>query len=127
MRITATMLAAVLALIGLAAGVNGQDKPVTHKKVRTIKGCLSKTEDAKEFTLTGADGSTWEVKSDGVDLAQHVGHTISATGVVSNATLHGAKEDAKNKAKEHGVDKDAAEHGHMTVTNVKMVGSSCAT
>jgi hypothetical protein len=97
----------------------------THKKTRTLTGCLQKAEDAKEYNLTTKDGGTWEVKSDSVKLAPHVGHTMTVTGVVSNATLHGAKEDAKSEAKEHGVDKDSTEHGHMTVTNVKMVSDSC--
>jgi hypothetical protein len=97
----------------------------THKKTRTLTGCLQKAEDAKEYNLTTKDGGTWEVKSDSVKLAPHVGHTMTITGVVSNATLHGAKEDAKSEAKEHGVDKDSTEHGHMTVTNAKMVSSSC--
>jgi hypothetical protein len=65
------------------------------------------------------------VKSDSVDLAKHVGHTITVTGAVQNAALHGAKEDTKAEAKEHGVAKNSTEHGHMTVTNVKMVSTSC--
>jgi hypothetical protein len=47
------------------------------------------------------------------------------TGAVQNAALHGAKEDTKAEAKEHGVAKNSTEHGHMTVTNVKMVSTSC--
>jgi hypothetical protein len=39
--------------------------------------------------------------------------------------MHGMKEDAKEEAKEHGMDKKATEHGHMTVTNLKMVSGSC--
>ena len=35
--------------------------------------------------------------------------------------MHGMKEDAKSEAKEPGVDKDSAEHGHITVTNLGMV------
>jgi hypothetical protein len=66
-----------------------------------------------------------EVKSDSVKLAPHVGHTVTVTGVVSNAELHGTKEDIKGEAKEHGVDKGSTEHGHMTVTNVKMISESC--
>jgi hypothetical protein len=97
----------------------------THKKTRTLTGCLQKAEDAKEYNLTTKDGGTWEVKSDSVKLAPHVGHTMTITGVVSNATMHGVKEDAKSEAKEHGVDKDSTEHGHMTVTNAKMVSNSC--
>jgi hypothetical protein len=97
----------------------------THKKTRTLTGCLQKADDAQEYNLTTKDGGTWEVKSDSVKLAPHVGHTMTMTGVVSNATLHGVKEDAKSEAKEHAVDKDSTEHGHMTVTNVKMVSDSC--
>jgi hypothetical protein len=98
----------------------------THKKVRTLSGCLQKGDDAKEYKLTTAKGSTWEVKSDAVKLDEHVGHSVTITGVVSNATIHGAKEDAKSEAKEHGVAENSTEHGHMTVTGLKMVSESCA-
>ena len=53
-----------------------------------MTGCLAKGDSAKEFMLTGSDGSTWEVKSSKVALGEHVGHTVTATGVVSNATAH---------------------------------------
>jgi hypothetical protein len=35
------------------------------------------------------------------------------------------KEDTKSEMKEHGMDKDAKEHGHMTVTGLSMVSESC--
>src|ERR1700693_645308 len=115
-----------LMFTGTASLATAQDATrTTHKKTRTLTGCLQKAEDAKEYNLTTKDGGTWEVKSDSVKLAPHVGHTMTITGVVSNATLHGVKEDAKSEAKEHGVDKDSTEHGHMTVTNAKMVSNSC--
>jgi hypothetical protein len=97
----------------------------THKKTRTLTGCLQKSDDADEYRLTTAKGATWEIKSDTVKLGDHVAHTVTIT-VVSNATLHGAKEDAKAEAKEHGIDKDSSEHGHMTVTHLKMVSDSCS-
>ena len=109
---------------GLAAA---QDTTkTTHKKTRVLTGCLQKGDDAKEYKLTTAQGATWEIKSDTVKLEEHVAHTITITGVVSNATLHGAKEDTKAEAKEHGMDKDSTEHGHMTVTHLKMVSDSCS-
>jgi hypothetical protein len=101
------------------------EKPTTHKKVRTLSGCLQKGDSDKEFKLTDAKGDNWEIKSDAVALSEHVGHTVKVTGVVSNAMAHGAKEDAKEKASEHGVG-DSAEHGHMTVTGLKMVNESCS-
>jgi hypothetical protein len=120
---------AVLSLFvfaGIAGLATAQEpKKTTHQKTRVLTGCLQKSDDANEYNLTTGKGATWEVKSDAVALAPHVGHTVTVTGVVSNAALHGLKEDAKEEAKEHGMDKDAKEHGHMTVTDVKMVSESC--
>ena len=93
--------------------------------VRQVTGCLAKGDSAKEFVLTGSDGSTWEVRSSNVALAEHVGHTVTATGVVSNAAMHNLKEDAKEAAKDSGMKKDDSEHGHLKVTAVKMVSESC--
>jgi hypothetical protein len=93
--------------------------------VRNVTGCLSKGEGAKEFLLTGSDGSTWEVRSSKMALGEHVGHTVTATGVVSNATMHNMKEDAKDAAKDSGMKKSDAEHGHMKITDVRMVSESC--
>src|ERR1700746_2211997 len=63
--------------------------------VRDITGCLSKGDSANEFLLTRNDGGTWEVRSSKVALAEHVGHMVTATGVVSHAAMHNMKEDAK--------------------------------
>src|ERR1700687_1443603 len=93
--------------------------------VRDVTGCLSKGDSASEFLLAGNDGSTWEVRSSRVALGEHVGHTVTATGVVSNAKMHNMKEDAKEAAKDSGVKKSDAEHGHMKITSVKMVSESC--
>src|SRR6266849_4352198 len=93
--------------------------------VRDVTGCLSKGDSANEFLLTGNDGSTWEVRSSRVPLAEHVGHTVTATGVVSNAKMHNMKEDAKDMAKDSGMKKSASEHGHMKITAVQMVSDSC--
>jgi hypothetical protein len=71
--------------------------------VRDVTGCLAKGDGAREFLLTGNVGSTWEVRSSKVALAEHVGHTITATGVVSNAVMHNMKEDAKEAAKDSGM------------------------
>src|ERR1700686_1664241 len=81
---------------------------------RTITGCLSQGDSAKEFNLAASDGSTWEVRSSNVSLAKHVGHTVTATGVVSNATAHNMKEDTKDMAQDRGMKKDNTEHGHLT-------------
>ena len=128
MRKSIMFLAGALLLSGCASSAFAQDKP--KAKVRTITGCLSKAKGADEYLLTGKNGSTWELHSSDnsnsqVSLSDHVGHTVTATGVVSNAKLHNLKEDAKETAKDTGVTKDDKEHGHLTITAIKMVSESC--
>jgi hypothetical protein len=124
---TAITVLALFVFTSTAGLATAQDTTkTTHKKTRTLTGCLQKGDDANEYKLTTAKGATWEIKSDTVKLGDHVAHTVTITGVVSNATLHGAKEDAKAEAKEHGIDKNSTEHGHMTVTDLKMVSNSCS-
>ena len=122
-----TAMAFLALFAGAAALATAQDTTkTTHKKTRTLTGCLQKGDDANEYKLTTTKGGTWEIKSDTVKLGDHVSHTVTITGVVSNATLHGAKEDVKAETKEHGMDKDSTEHGHMTVTHLKMFSESCS-
>jgi len=117
-------------LLGMtSAWVVAQDSDSNAKskgEVRNITGCLSQGDNASEFLLASNDGSTWEVRSNNaVDLSSHVGHTIEAKGVVTNAKMHNMKEDAKDMAKDSGVKKNDNEHGHLKVTSVRMVSDSC--
>jgi hypothetical protein len=126
-KVTKFLLALILAGLGIALSF-AQDTTNQSKSkadIRTITGCLSKGDSADEFMLAGNDGSIWEVRSSQVSLAGHVGHTITATGVLSNAKLHNLKEDAKDAAKDSGMKKDNSEHGHLTITEVKMLSDSC--
>lgn len=125
MKTRLLLCATIIALCACwVAAQDASSQSTSKSKVRTITGCLSQGDSANEFLLTANDGSTWEVRSDKVTLAGHVGHTIAATGVVSRATAHNLKEDAKQAAKDTGVT-NRAEHGHMTITDVKMVSDSC--
>ena len=120
-------------LVCLIVGILGtciafaQDQMSDKSKAdtRTITGCLSKGDDANEFMLTGDDGSTWEVRSSTVSLADHVGHKVAATGVVSNSTMHNLKEDTKDAAHDAHMKKSDTEHGHMKITDVQMVSETC--
>ena len=94
--------------------------------VRDVTGCLSKGDSAREFLLTGNDGSTWEVKSSRVALGKHVGHLITATGVVSHAKMHNMKEDSKAMGHDTGMSKNNSEHGHLTITDLQHVSDSCS-
>jgi|SRR3954467_2224188 hypothetical protein len=120
------LLCLILAFAG-TIWVSAQDAPSKGKThTRTLTGCLSQGDDKNEFLLTGTDGSTWEVRSDAVSLAEHVGHTVSATGTVRAAAMHNMKEDAKDAAQDAGMKHGNKEHGHLQVTDVKMVSDSCS-
>ena len=108
-------------LLGFCSFGFGKDKGTA----RSVTGCLTQGDSAKEFLLDGKDGSTWEVRSDDVALADHVGHVVTATGVVSNAKMHNMKEDTQEAVKDSGLAKSNKEHGHLTITKVKMVSDSC--
>ena len=123
MNVKLTTLMLAVALVLGVSSLHAQDKG--KAKVRSITGCLSQGDSDKEFKLTATNGSTWEVKSDAVNLAEHVGHTITAKGTVSNVTMHNLKEDTKDAAADTGMKKNNTEHGHLTVTSVKMVSDSC--
>jgi hypothetical protein len=93
---------------------------------RTVTGCLQQTSHSNQFLLKSNDGSSWTVSSDTASLAEHVGHTVSVTGVVTNSTMHNLKEDTKDAAHDTGVKKSNNEHGRLKATDVQMVSTSCS-
>ena len=97
------------------------------KTVRTLTGCLQKGDGANEFVLTEKDGSRWELRSESVKMAPHVGHTVTITGTAgrAHAKAHEMKEEVKGEMKEHGIDKHTTERGHLKVTNLTMVSDTC--
>jgi hypothetical protein len=120
-KLLLSMIAVSTLLLVPAIGSSSEDKD----EVRTLTGCLTKAEGAHEYKLTTENGGTWELHSKTVRLSPHRGHTVTVTGKVRHADLHEAKEKAKDEMKEHGMDKDATEHGHLKVTNISMVSDSC--
>jgi hypothetical protein len=119
------LLCAVLACTSMWV-MAGDSSDKGKSDTRSITGCLSQGDSAKEFNLKADDGSTWEVRSSTVKLSEHVGHKVTATGVVSNATAHNLKEDTKDMAHDTGMTKENNEHGHLKVTDVQMVSDSCS-
>ncbi|MBV9483786.1 MAG: hypothetical protein JO249_24000, partial [Acidobacteria bacterium] len=84
-------LCLILLTFGIASAV-AQDASDTNSKskTRTVTGCLTKGDNSAgsdEYLLAANDGSTWEVRSDNVSLAKHLGHTVMATGVVAHSAM----------------------------------------
>ncbi len=111
------LFALVLALAWLPSASQAQEKP--HKKGTgiTITGCLQRGDEANEFMMTGSNGKKYELISDKVSLSEHVGHTVTVTGM--HARDKG--EAAEHEKKEAG----EREYAHLKVTSLKMVSESC--
>ncbi|MGC2766933.1 MAG: hypothetical protein WB607_15605 [Candidatus Acidiferrum sp.] len=115
----------LLLVTGVSLAQDTTSSGKSKSDVRTITGCLAQGSSSDKYVLNGNDGSTWDVKSDTVALADHIGHTITAKGTVSNVTMHNMKEEAKDAASSAGVKKSNNEHGDLEVASVKMVSKSC--
>jgi len=115
----------VAASVSWCLGQESNSDAKGKSATRTITGCLTQGGNANEFVLTGTDGSTWEVKSDSVSLADHVNHEVKATGVVKHNKMHNMKEDTKDAVHDTGINNNNNEHGHMQITNISMVSDSC--
>lgn len=108
---------AIFPIMSLAAQDDAQSK---SDSTRTLTGCLSAGDKSGEYNLMAQDGSTWVVRSKTANLGDHVGHTVTVTGKVWHAGMHGAKEKAKDET-----NPDANERGHLNVSDVSMVSESC--
>ena len=84
-----------------------------------VTGCLQEGHDVNEYRLV-AESAKWNLKSDDIRLADHVGHKVKVNGVVSNQPFHGMKEDIKAE-----VEKKPTETGNLTVTNLEVVSDTC--
>ena len=94
-----------------------------HSEI-TVTGCLQKGDSADEFAITGENGKTWELRSGMVKLAEHVGHTVTITGVRHQETKAEEAEEQKTEKKE-SKDAESKEAGDLGVTSLKMVSDSC--
>jgi Protein of unknown function (DUF5818) len=121
----ATGLIALLMFVSAVPLAKADDKDA--KTVRTLTGCLQKGDGANEFVLTAKDGSRWELRSERVEMAPHVGHTVTITGTAgrAHAKAHEMKEEVKGEMKEHGMAKDEKERGHLEVTKLAHVSETC--
>lgn len=113
-------LIALLVCVSPLLMAAAQDTKDTSRITRYwVTGCLQKGHDANGYDLI-AENAKWHLESDGVRLADHVGHKVKVNGVVSNQPFHGMKEDLKAE-----VGKNPTETGVLTVTNLEMVSDSC--
>jgi len=97
---------------------SAQEKSTSGKT--SVTGCLQKGDEPGEYSITGEDGKTYGLRSNAVDLSQHLGHKVTVTGELRPESA----EREKGEAEEHGK-KEAAEVGDIRVTDLKMVSEKC--
>ena len=114
------ILAAVSFVLGLYVTPVGFAQAKSAGQKTTVTGCLQKSDEPDEFSITGEDGKTYGLRSSTVDLSKHLGHKVTVTGSLK-AELY---EKEKGGREEHEK-KEAAEAGDIRVTNLKMVSDSC--
>jgi hypothetical protein len=85
-----------------------------------VTGCLQKGDQPGQISLTGADGKSWDLRSDSVKLDQHIGHQVTVTGTATRETK---AEEKKEGQVEKASSKEA--YGDLNVTNLKMVSETC--
>ena len=86
----------------------------------TVTGCLQKGTQPGEVTIAGADGKSYDLRSDTLKLAPHIGHQVTVTGTASPETK---VEEKKEGQVEKASSKEAI--GNLSVTDVKMISESC--
>jgi hypothetical protein len=115
--ILATCLALTIAVFAFAANAQKGHKKGASK---TVTGCLQKGDEADEFSLTGDDGKSYDLRSSSVKLADHIGHKVTVTGSFKPEGDE-KDEDEARESKEGG----KKEAGDINVSKLQMVSESC--
>jgi hypothetical protein len=102
-----------------------QDNQKAPTASKIVTGCLQKGDEPGEWSITGEDGKTWELRSKTVKLDEHVGHQVTVTG----SAKHESKAEEKAEGKKEGQMEKAAgkeAYGDLRVTDLKMVSETCS-
>ncbi len=117
------VLLVVALVIGLLSWylVAQQDKDEQAGKNVTVTGCLAKGDSPNEFYLAGDNGKKYEVRSDTVQLSEHVGHKVKLTGTTAKESARDEDEDEKAERNER------AEHNaaNLQVSKVEHLSETC--
>jgi len=99
--------------------VSAQDN--MGKQGMSVTGCLKQGSDHGGYYIM-ANGKMYEVTGQGVNLAEHVGHTVTVMG-------HAVKLPEAQEAKKEATEKSEAgsnSYEDFQVTSLKMVSASCS-
>jgi len=108
------------------AKTNAQDKQAEKpaKGTKTVTGCLQKGDEPGEFSIEGADGKLWGLRSSTVKLEDHVGHKVTVAGPASRESKAEEKKEKKEGEVTNAAQKN--EYRDLRVTSLKMISDTCA-
>jgi len=110
-------LALLVALSFDSIALNAQEAQTKAKGGSSVSvtGCLQKGDEAGEYSITGADGKRYGLRSKKVDLSKHLGHKVTVTGTKMREEN---EEKEKNEA-------GGGEYADLSVTELRMVSEGC--
>jgi len=88
-------------------------------KTNSVTGCLQKGVEPGGFTITGEDGTVWELTGK-VDAA-HVGHKVT----VSGHSVQKSKTDEAKLADDEKQEANGKPYADFRVSSLKMISESC--
>ena len=97
-----------------------ENQEKSASKTNVVTGCLQKGDQPDEFSITGEDGKSWDLRSSTVKLSDHVGHQVTVTGSPTRETK--AEEKKEGQVQNVG---QKEELGELRVISLKMVSQSC--
>jgi hypothetical protein len=80
----------------------------------SVQGCLQGSNGS--YTITDANGTTYQVQGDNAKLSKHVGHQVEITGTTSGSSASSTGETSTG----------AGAQQTLTVTKVKHMSGSCS-
>jgi len=86
-----------------------------------VTGCLKPGTDTGGYYLIGQDGKMYEFTGSAVNLAEHVGHTVTVTG--HTVKLSEAQESKKVQSEK--AEAGSIAYGDFRATGVTMVSANC--
>ena len=126
MRLSKSAKYVLAALLVLGSGLSSrtaQENETKSKSAKsmTVTGCLQKTNQAGEYSITSKDGARYGLRGTIVDLSKHVGHKVTVTGTLMREESEAKKEQEKKEAGEAG----GVASTDLHVTNLKHISESC--
>ena len=116
------LFAAFLALSLCSFATQYETKPQkeTKGKTVTVTGCLQKGDQEGEFSITGSYSRKYALRAASINLAEHVGHTVTVTG-----TKTAPSKPEAGKAEAGKTPPGKGQMANIEVTDLKMVSETC--